>query len=134
MRGQAGLQTGEDRWCGSLDVLLGVQVDEHDLGVVEVNKSAMDQGAAPQISQPLADWGTGGLASLIQMLLRSVASMAGAGRGARLLPRHAILVIVAAEPLALVFQKASLSDNDLLPACPSPLAHDGPLFRDSFPY
>src|SRR5262249_16270567 len=65
------------------------------------------------------------------MLLRSVANMAGAGRGTRLLPRDAVLVIVTAEPLALVFQKASLSDNDPLPACPPPLAHDGPLFRDS---
>src|SRR5436189_1150 len=59
------------------------------------------------------------------MLPGSVAGMAGAGRGARLLSRAAVLVVVRAEPLALVFQKAGLSDDDLLPACP-PLAHDGP--------
>src|SRR5262249_18165951 len=129
MRGQAGLQTGEDRWRGSLDVLVGVPVDEHDLGLVEVNKSALDQGAAPPLGQPLAGSGTGGLASSIQMLLRTLANMAGTGRGAQLLPRDAVLVIVAAKPLALVFQIASLSDNDLLPACPPPLAHDGLLCR-----
>src|SRR5258705_9353100 len=59
------------------------------------------------------------------MLLGSVAGVAGAGRGARLLSRDAVLVIVRVEPLALVFQKAGLSDDELLPACP-PFAHDGP--------
>jgi hypothetical protein len=71
------------------------------------------------------------MASIMQMPHGSVAGMAGTGRAARLLSHDAVLVIVGAEPLALVFQKASLSHDDLLPACPPPLAHDGPLFRDS---
>jgi hypothetical protein len=45
-RGQAGPQTGQDRWCSGLDVLLGVQVDKHDPGGVQVSKSTADRAAA----------------------------------------------------------------------------------------
>src|SRR6478752_8082635 len=64
------------------------------------------------------------------MLIHSLVSRAGAGRGAALPPCGTVLMIVA-EPIALVFQVSSLSDDDLLPPCPPPPAHDGPLFRDS---
>src|SRR6266567_4581657 len=56
------------------------------------------------------------------MPLGSVAGMSGA----RPLSRDAVLAIVRAEARALVFQKVSLGDDELLPARPPPLAHDGP--------
>jgi hypothetical protein len=51
-RGQTGPQTGQDRWCSGLDVLLGVQVDEYDPGGVQVSKSAVHRAAAPQVDSP----------------------------------------------------------------------------------
>jgi hypothetical protein len=46
-RGQTRPQTGQDRWCSGLNILLGVQVDEYDPGGVQVSKSAVDSPRGP---------------------------------------------------------------------------------------
>lgn len=56
------------------------------------------------------------------------ASRAGQALAAAL---RGTVLVNAAKPVALVFQVFSLSEDDLLPPCPPPPAHDGPLFRDS---
>jgi hypothetical protein len=130
-----------------LDVLLGVQVDKHDPSGVQVSKSTADRAAAQvgwlagssrRVCGIVGLAVAGGPACSIHTVGLAVAGgpacgiqkIRRRGLGAPLQPCGTVLVN-AAKPVALVFQVSSLSEDDLLPPCPPPYAHDGPLFRDS---